>query len=52
MTANITWTLGPTYAVARCTRCGSDADAKDVATGVCWVCGYMGAVEFKPEEPR
>ena len=46
-----TWTLGPTYPVAMCTRCGADMDAKDVATGFCFRCGYLGAVEFK-EEPH
>ena len=44
-----TWTLGPRYPVASCTRCGAEADAKDVATGFCWRCGYLGAVEFLRE---
>jgi len=45
--AQDTWTLGPIYPVAVCRRCGMPADASDVASGVCWHCGDMGAVEFK-----
>ena len=45
-----TWTLGPFYPVASCTRCGADLDAKDVASGFCYRCGYLGAVEFLPEK--
>ena len=45
-----TWTLGPKYPAARCTRCGADADPEHVASGFCWRCGYLGAVEFKEDD--
>ena len=45
-----TWTRGPVYPVACCSRCGADADAAAVASGFCWQCGYLGAVEFKEQD--
>ena len=42
-----TWTEGPEYPAAQCTRCGAPADLKHVVSGWCWRCGYLGAVEFK-----
>ena len=45
-----TWTLGPVYPVASCRRCGAAIPAEDVASGFCWHCGDMGAVEFLPEK--
>jgi rRNA maturation endonuclease Nob1 len=44
-----TWTLGPDYPIVRCHRCGSHLELKDIKSGWCWVCGDMGAVEFKRE---
>ena len=47
--ANITWALGPDYPIVRCRRCGSHLEVGDIASGFCWVCGDMGAVEFTRE---
>ena len=44
-----TWTRRPDSIepAAYCTRCAAAANDKDVASGFCWRCGYLGAVEFK-----
>ena len=44
-----TWTRGPVYPVASCRRCGASVEPEDVASGFCWHCGDMGALEFKDE---
>jgi len=48
MTA-VTWTEGPEYPMVRCRRCGASLDQDAIASGFCWVCGDMGAVEFLRE---
>jgi len=45
----VTWTLGPNYPIVRCRRCGASLEQADIASGFCWVCGDMGAVEFTRE---
>jgi predicted amidophosphoribosyltransferase len=49
LTAEVTWTLGPDYPKVRCGRCGAHLEPKDIASGWCWLCGDMGAVEFLRE---